>query len=154
MHAPPTPGDRMAAFYDAVPIRRSEGHIEFVAEETARFAKELNIERYTEIMLCMWHRESAFQQHLNDGDSYGVTQVRKRYWKRLYKFWLDRGHVLGDISDPSTQAAFGVAMFHEHLKLADGNPWEAVRRYNGSGPKAMRYLKRVRASYKRIYGRP
>jgi hypothetical protein len=132
---------------------RMRGLVLFAGKETERYAAMLGVQEHVPKMLCMWHRESSYDQKLTDGDSFGMTQVRRRYWKRLYRFWQAKGVELGSIHDPSTQIAFGVAMYAEHLKLAKGDGWEAVRRYNGSGWRARRYQNRVRITYDIVFGK-
>jgi hypothetical protein len=157
--APNPPGGVMAEWYRSNHLDASagdnEGFIEYVGEETVRAAKMLGIDDQVPTMLCMWHRESNYHvKPGDDGKSFGVTQTllnKEEHWRT---FWKERGVELGTLYDPSTQVFFGVAEFSECLKQANGDEFDAVRRYNGSGWKARRYARRVFFSRKLIYGYP
>lgn len=148
----PRPSQVMADWYEKH-WHRDDGLVLYAGQETERAASYLFIMRHVPTMLCMWHRESQFRAIAgDDGKSWGITQIvrrREAHWRR---FWLNRGIELGSLDDPTTQIFFGVAEFQEHLDLARGNEWEAVRRYNGSGPSARRYARRVFLTRQRVFG--
>jgi len=144
----------MQAFYEKHYPANDLTHIDYCAHETARLAMRLGIEKHAYLLMCNWHRESEFVQNLESKkeDSYGVTQVRRRYHKELYEFWKKKGIELGSENDPTTQIAFGVAVFKLKLDRCKGNAYEAIRAYNGDGPGARYHRKKVRASLRKIYG--
>lgn len=130
-------------------------YLRYVVAETRVFSEKLGHEKHLKTILAMWYTESRYIQDADDGDSYGIAQTRKRYEKRLRKFWDDRGIELGSIQDPATQVAFGVAEFHEKWHYARRHKnrlWDTVRRYNGSGPAARAHANRVFRFRKAIFG--
>lgn len=150
-----SPADKLAAFYARNYPRVDRDYLRYVAAETERFAKQLGHSDKVPTLLAMWHVESHYQQHADDGDSYGITQTRRRYEKRLRRYWLDRHVELGSLADPTCQVAFGVAEFAEHWHYARRSKdrlWETVRRYNGSGPMARNHVRKVKLARKLIFG--
>lgn len=137
-----TDADRMAEFYKwKVHPKIDPELVRYAGQETFRFAHLIKLtDEHARIMLCMWHRESAYNQKASDAKvvgmrkrSQGIAQTRRSYFTRLRKFWKDRGVELGSFDDPSTQVAFGVAEFKEKLTQSKGDVYDAVRRYNGGG---------------------
>ncbi len=116
-------------------------------------------DKQTHILLCMAHEESNFRAGIlgDHGTVMGVYQTPKVYYKKLRRFWRLRGVQLGAVSDVDTQVAFGVAEFYMHMEeaaRAHEGIWGAVRRYNGSGPGARRYVKHVFKVYEKVFKRP
>ena len=144
--AKPQPSDIMAAWYTANGLadEDKEGLVVYAGQETERFAEMLGLTLHVPTMLAMWHRESGFSEIKGDDrKSFGITQTLYRDERRWRKFWKKRGLGFGSLDDPSTQIAFGVAEFSECLRMARGNEFDAVRRYNGSGAAARRHARKV-----------
>lgn len=112
-------------------------------------------------MLAMWVRESDFDPKADDQvlvgfkkRSLGVAQTRQSYIRDLREDWMKQGVRLGAFALPRTQVFLGVMEFRYKLKVSKGNVAEAVRRYNGSGPKARKYVERVSRTRLKIFGSP
>lgn len=149
------PEQKIVEFYKSnYPTAKGVPFIPETAFWTRYYARKIGTEEHFETMLSMWHRESAFDPKTDDGDSIGVTQTRRRYFKRLRKQWLKLGVTLPSIKTVQTQCAFGVLEFKQHLGYAKGDEIEAIRRYNGSGWRAKRYQKRVLRSRRIIFQIP
>ena len=126
-----------------------------VGRDTERFARKLNLQAHVPTMLCMWHRESNYDPTLlSPKDCYGVSQLVLTEEPRWRKFWAKRKVYLGPIDDPTTQVAFGVAEYYRKLRRSRGNVYLAVRRYNGRGPAAKEYARRVFMTRKMVFKQP
>lgn len=150
-----SPADKLVKWYARNYPAVDPSYLRFVAAETESLAKRVGHGDKVETMLAMWHVESHYRQDADDGDSYGVTQTRRRYEKRLRRWWLDRGVSLGSFADPTCQVAFGVAEFSQHWHYArrsNKRLWDTVRRYNGSGPGARKHAAKVFRARKMIFG--
>ncbi len=139
--------------------KRNEGpdpdYLRYVVGETRRLAASVGHRDKLKTLLAMWYVESRYNQAADDGDSYGIAQTRKKYEKRLRRWWGDRGVELGSMDDPTAQVAFGVAEFSEHWRYARHSKnrlWDTVRRYNGSGTAAKRHARRVFKARAAIFG--
>jgi len=131
------------------------GEVLEVGLKTEYYANLLGLDCYGQTMLSQWHRESAYRNVRGlDGKSIGYTQTiigRQNHWRQFWKLY---GVRLGGIRTMDFQVAAGVAEFKEHLDLARGDVWEAVRRYNGSGPRAREYADRVFKTRQVVFGVP
>ena len=132
-----------------------------ICQDTDKWAKRLKLHHETDTLLCMAHRESALDPTTDDvlivgpkRHSVGIYQTRVDYMPWLRQLWLERGYKLGPDDDIDTMCAYGVMEFYFHLKHWDGNVWLGVRHYNGSGPKAREYARRVFVSRRVIFHRP
>jgi len=83
---------------------------------------------------------------IGDAGEIGLTQVHPRVWTRQLR---KQGFIEseGDLFDPETNLRCSAHILGGHLKRSDGNVWQALRRYNGAGPKARKYADRVFATY-------
>lgn len=151
----------MMSFYNPQDIHPNSNDLFEAVQGTEDAADLLCIGDQVDTMLCMWHRESHFDRDADDSPlvgqrrrSLGVTQTRADELRRWAKFWHDRDVHLPPFDSVRTQAYYGVAEFYTKLQLSHGGVFEAVRRYNGGGPKARAYARRVMTSRKAIFKRP
>lgn len=132
-----------------------DGLAEQAAGDTQFYALKLHLDSEDILnMLAMWHVESQYTDGIlgPDGKSWGLTQVRKEYFKGLRKAWARKGVELGSDNDPSAQVAYGVLMYARKLHEAKGDKSKAVRHYNGGGSKARAYGKKVEEVKKLFFG--
>ena len=151
----------LAWFYDIHALEKSEnkGLALYAAIETENFAKLINLYEHVPTMLAMWHRETGYRSvYGDDGKSFGITQTLRKKEKKWREYWRLRDVELPSIDDPMTQIAFGVAEFDYCLQLAQGDEFDAVRRYNGGNNggaglrRARLYARKVFQSRKNIFG--
>ena len=83
----------------------------------------------------------------------GLGQVYPSVWGKTL---IDEGIIdsVGDLYDPQVNLRAVGFILSESLKYAKGDPIEAVRRYNGSGPAAYRYAEEQSSVYRRIWEEP
>lgn len=156
--AKPSPEELIFSFY-----KQHYSHLEgynHVAESAfwlRYYARLAGIEEHLETLLCIAHRESAFDPSAKSAheDSRGFMQTRARYEPRLRRWWAARGVRFPSHREIQAQAAFGVAEFREHWLIAHGNVDEALGRYNAGknwdGRLGKRYRRRVLLSRKIIF---
>ncbi len=150
----------MAEHYALVHPEVSAFSVYAIGLKTESYASILAMsDKQVHILLCMAHEESNYQAGIlgDHGTVMGVYQTPKSYFKKLRKFWRLRGVRLGAVSDVDTQVAFGVAEFYMHMEEAARSHegiWGAVRRYNGRGAQARRYVKKVFKVYAAVFKRP
>lgn len=157
-HAGPTREERaLVAFYTKhYPNAAQPEWLREVARESHKWLARLCLEDQLDTFLSMGHRESGFDPTLigDDGRSYGAFQMLRENEPNWRAFWKARGYRLGGIDSLDTQAAFAAAEFYTKLRVARGNLWGGVRRYNGAGYRAMWYARNVMVSRKVIFKRP
>lgn len=157
-HAGASTKGRLLRFYGKHYPKIQAEYLAEVDDAVEKWAQRLCLSSEVDTMLSMIHRESHFDPYADDGlgkrRSLGYMQTREEYMPMLREFWFEQGYHLGPDDSIDTQAAFGVAEFYMQLKRSDGNILGAVRRYNGSGPKAQLYAQRVFISRRVIFGRP
>lgn len=134
--------------HDANPNVKTE-IVDLIIEETRETAKKFGIEKYTNIILAMWHVESNLNDKARNGDSYGIAQTRTKYDKIWRKACWRFGVPVTDKKDPKTQIRLGVAAYAVKLS-AYKDPWLAVERYNGVGKRAKRHRAKVRKFWERM----
>lgn len=147
--------EKMLRFYAKQDIVENKEIVTKAVMYTYEAASLLSLTAQVDTLLSMWHRESTYNPAATDpgGDSVGICQTQPKDSVHWRKFWHRRGIKLGPFTDVRTQIFFGVAAFNQKLKDAHGNVKEAVRRYNGAGPMAQLYARRVLWSRKLIFGR-
>ncbi len=127
------------------------------------YARLAGIEDHLPTLLCIAHRESAFdpRARAKREDSSGFMQTRRRDERKLRLWWKDssiyggRGGLLPGRETIQAQAAFGVAEYWEHLNTAGGWVDQALGRYNAGkrwdGRLGKRYRYRVLLSRSIIF---
>ena len=98
------------------------------------------------------YRESKCDSHAvgSDGEI-GLGQVYPFIWARVLR---DEGVIesVDDLYDPAINLRATGFILSESLRYAKGDPVDAIRRYNGSGPRAERYAQRQSARYRDLWG--
>lgn len=88
-----------------------------------------------------------------DGSCVGIGQINPRYRQEWLKIAVAAGfeipHSRAFLEDEIRLAG---AAFAAHFDAANGDVWDAVRRYNGSGPRALRHKFQVYQTHRGIYG--
>lgn len=177
LHPPPEPKaiknktlevDKIVAEYYRKRLHRNGDVVEYAAQETMRFASLINeaagrgktnsegLLTADDIvaMLAMWHVESEGTPGVPgfDGKSDGYCQVLKKAQPQARRSWKRLGVDVGPSKGISAQVAFGVMVYHQKLASVHGDTDKAIERYNGKGPRAKAYLKKVKRARKNIFG--
>jgi hypothetical protein len=93
------------------------------------------------------YRESGCKvDALGGSGEIGLTQVNPSVWAETL---AHMGMV--DLYDPHTNLRAGAYILSQMRDRAN-TPKEAIRRYNGSGPKARKYAREQVATYRTLYG--
>ena len=98
------------------------------------------------LALTVWRESDCNAAAVGSSGEIGLTQINPSVWRKT----LTR-EGFGDLSDPSTNLRAG-AWILARLKARSRTDIEAVRRYNGSGPKARRYAEAQRIVYLATWG--
>ena len=111
-----------------------------------KYSSLLGIQDQVDTELAIFHTESRFDPTAT-GDhnrSFGIGQTARKQEDRWRRFWWKRYGILLEKSDSvETQVAYAIAEYAFCLGKAHGDVKDAVRRYNGAGPKARAYVVRV-----------
>lgn len=83
----------------------------------------------------------------------GLGQVYPRIWKETL---VEEGIIdsVDDLYDPAVNLRATGFILGEALRYAKGDPVDALRRYNGSGPAAERYAHEQSGLYRAVWGEP
>ena len=76
----------------------------------------------------------------------GLNQINPRVWVPTL---VDEGFIQApsDLFDPATNLRCSAYILADLLDRTDGDVWGALRKYNGSGPRARRYADSVHGLY-------
>lgn len=110
-----------------------------------KYSKILGIDSAVDTELAIFHIESRFDPTAS-GDhnkSFGVGQTCREHEHRWRDYWKKRGVTLGPFESLETQVAFSVAELAFCLSKSHGDLKGGVRRYNGAGPRARKYVVQV-----------
>lgn len=162
----PDPRQQLRAYYKSCGDCVNFKIMDEAIYHTEGAAVLLCVEDELDTMLSMWVTESHFDPKVSDeklvgykNRSVGISQTKRKYFKRLYAEWLKRGVKLGPFSEIKTQVYFGVMEYRDFLGYTRGDVKEAVRAYNGGGRggpglvKARRYSDKVMKRRGLIFGR-
>lgn len=83
----------------------------------------------------------------------GLGQVYPAIWSHVL---TEEGIIksVGDLYDPAINLLATGFILSESLRYAKGNPADALRRYNGSGPAARRYAREQSRRYRLLWEEP
>ncbi len=131
------------------------GNRKWVLQFTAEIHKWLTfyrIEHTAEKFLANVAAESWFDpKAISSKGCYGATQVCSERAAR--KQLKRRGVVVGPLTDWRSQAALGVTIYWMKLKyVTDGEPWDAVQFYCGTGKDAVAHRNKVWRYHRDIFG--
>jgi hypothetical protein len=122
--------------------RTNDAILKDTVQYAFKYSELVGLESQVDTELAVFHVESRFDPKCT-GDhnrSYGIGQTARRQEKCWRAFWLRRGVKLGPIDSLETQVAFSVAELAFCIKKAGGDVKDGVRRYNGAGPLARKYV--------------
>ena len=100
------------------------------------------------------YRESKCDPHAVGADGeIGLGQIYPAIWKDVL---TDEGIIesVDDLYDPAINLRATGFILSESLRYAKGDPVDALRRYNGSGPAAERYAREQVGFYRSLWGEP
>ena len=105
------------------------------------------------LALTVYRESRCDVKALGAAGEIGLGQVHPRWWRDdLVEIGLIEAD--GDLWDPETNLAAMAHVLRVMDERAEGNVFEALRRYNGSGPKARRYAQEQMDRYEALWGEP
>lgn len=139
-----------SSLYKGVTVQEISNYLEYTLDEMRKY----HIERYYLQFVANTVQESGFNRLCLTGRSKGLCQINPR-WQELFekrKRAVTGKATDGNLFNPYTSIGLGVACFSMCLEYGKGDPWEAISRYNGSGPDSRKHREAVRKIHKKIAG--
>lgn len=147
--------NKVSAFFDRkgcrgdVPCADDEWVLKFTAEQL-KWLRYFRIEHTAEKFIANTVAESYYNPEAeSEVGAYGATQVYSEAWAR--RALEKRGVTVGPLTDYRAQAALGVTIYYLKLKKAKGDPWLAVKYYNGGGKVARQHKNKVWRYHRDIF---
>jgi soluble lytic murein transglycosylase-like protein len=123
-----------------------------VSRSVVKWTRAFELEARGDYVLAMMHRESWMNPEApGAGREWGLMQIHPSGEPWIFPELARRGLPRINKRDPDHQIAAGVCELWLKIKWKRGNFRKAVKAYNGSGPKAEEYLRKVDETRREIF---
>jgi len=127
--------------------------ITWVSRETIKAAKFWSIEHTEKKILANFAGESWLDPRaLSSAGAWGVAQVHSSTEDYARRMLYERCIEFEDPESPKANIWLGVTIYWMKLKTVNGEPWDAVQRYNGGGKAAVNHRNKIWRMHKDIFG--
>lgn len=143
--AAPEPPEDFAQHCDVEPPEGFDRMVEAAGEATGINPRV--------IALTVYRESRCKADALGAVGEIGLGQVYPRIWTQVL---VEEGIIesVDDLYDPEGNLRATGFILSEALRYAKGDPRDALRRYNGSGPAARRYARQQTLRYQSLWGEP